>query len=155
MDCMDCHNRATHVFNSPETLIDTAFVQGKLDTSLPFLKREGMKALDPVNASLNEAYAKLDAIKGFYRDSYPAVYAAKGSAVDDAIVVLKEVARLTTFPNMNVDWNSYVNNAGHSGGSTGCFRCHGKLVATSGPTAGKTIDVGCESCHFFQLPAAQ
>jgi hypothetical protein len=155
MDCMDCHNRATHVFNSPEKLIDTAFVQGKLDTSLPFLKREAMRALDPVNVSLDGAYSKVEAIREFYRVSYPAVYAANGDGVERAVTVLREVARLTTFPYMKVDWTSYVNHAAHSPDSPGCFRCHGKLVARSGPTAGKAVDAGCESCHFFQLPAAK
>ena len=155
MDCMDCHNRATHVFNSPEKLIDTAFVQGKLDASLPYLKREAMKALDPVNESLDAAFAKVEAIREFYGASYPAVDASQGDAIERAVVVLREVARLTTFPSMNVSWNSYVNNAAHSGESPGCFRCHGKLVATSGPTAGKPVDAGCESCHFFQLPASK
>ena len=34
MDCIDCHNRATHVFRSPESLIDEAMMQGRIDTSL-------------------------------------------------------------------------------------------------------------------------
>ncbi len=152
MDCMDCHNRATHVFNSPEKLIDTAFVQGKLDASLPYLKREAMSALDPVNDSLDAAFARVESIRDFYRVSYPNVYAASRAAVDRAVTVLQEVARLTTFPHMKVDWKSYVNHSAHSAESPGCFRCHGKLVATSGPTAGKPVDAGCESCHFFQLP---
>jgi nitrate/TMAO reductase-like tetraheme cytochrome c subunit len=155
MDCMDCHNRATHVFNSPEKLIDTAFVQGKLDNSLPYLKREAIKALDPVNGSLDAAFAKVDGIREFYRASYPAVYVSQGDAIERAVTVLREVARLTTFPEMQVSWNSYVNNAAHAGESPGCFRCHGKLVATSGPVAGKAVDAGCESCHFFQLPAVR
>jgi len=40
MDCMDCHNRATHIFHSPEELIDMALAQGKIDKDLPFIKRE-------------------------------------------------------------------------------------------------------------------
>ncbi len=155
MDCMDCHNRATHVFNSPEKLIDSAFVQGKLDASLPYLKREGIKALDPSNASLAEAVDKVEGIRDFYKVSYPSVYASKAESVERAVKVLREVARLTTFPDMNVNWNSYVNHAGHSAESPGCFRCHGKLVATSGPSTGKAVDAGCESCHFFQLPGGK
>jgi hypothetical protein len=151
MDCMDCHNRATHVFRSPEDLIDEAMAQGRLDVSLPYLKRQGVQALDPENSSLAEAYAKVDQLRDFYKNDYPAVYAEKQKSVDAAVGVLKEVARLTTFPTMNVNWDSYVNQLGHTQ-SPGCFRCHGKLVATLGPTEGKPVDSGCESCHFFQLP---
>ena len=150
MDCMDCHNRATHIFSSPEELTDTALLQDKIDSSLPFIKREAIKALDPPNSSLAEAYGKVEAIREFYRSSYPQIYQEKPGAINEAIERLKEIARLTTFPEMKVSWKTYVNDAGHQG-SPGCFRCHGKLVATSGEQQGKPIDAGCDSCHYFQL----
>lgn len=151
MDCMDCHNRATHVFQSPEDLIDQALAQGKIDSSLPYIKKKGVEALDPVNATIDEANAKIATIETYYRDNYPDVYSGKKAAIDEAMVQLKEVARLTTFGSMNVDWTTYADNESHRT-SPGCFRCHGNLVATSGPTEGQVIDAGCESCHFFQLP---
>ncbi len=150
MDCMDCHNRATHIFRSPGELIDTALAQGKVDRSLPFFKREALKALDPPNASLAEAIAKVEAVKDFYRTAYPQILAEKEGAIDRGIEMLKEVARLTTFPEMKVDWNTYVDNASHQE-SPGCFRGHGKLVATSGDFKGKTVDADCESCHYFEI----
>jgi nitrate/TMAO reductase-like tetraheme cytochrome c subunit len=150
MDCIDCHNRATHIFQSPEDLIDEELTEGRIDNSLPYIKREGIKALDPANPSLDVASAKVEAIRDFYRTTYPQVYQQKQSAIEAAIVELKEVARLTTFPDMKVTWTTYVDNAGHQHGP-GCFRCHGKLVATSGATKGQAIDAGCNSCHYFQL----
>ena len=150
MDCMDCHNRATHVFRSPDELIDTALAQGKIDSSLPFIKREGLKALDPPNPSLSQAAAKVDAIKEFYHTSYPQIYAEKGGAIDKAILEFKEIARLTTFPDMKVTWKTYIDNAAHQE-SPGCLRCHGKLVATAGEQKGEAIDAGCNSCHYFEL----
>jgi hypothetical protein len=153
MDCIDCHNRATHIFQSPEELINSAITEGRIDPSLPFIKRQGMSALDPANASLAEADAKVDAIRDFYRTSYPDVAANKAGAIDQAITALKGVAVLTTFPNMKVNWNTYQNELGHIQ-SLGCFRCHGKLVASSGPQQGKAIDASCDLCHYFQLPQA-
>ncbi len=150
MDCMDCHNRATHIFRSPEELIDTALAQGKIDKGLPFIKREGLKALDPPNPSLEQAIARVEAIKEFYRTSYPQVYQEKEVAIDEAIVELKEIARLTTFPHMEVTWKTYIDNIAHQE-SSGCFRCHGKLVATTGIQEGKVIDADCNSCHYFEL----
>ncbi len=150
MDCVDCHNRATHVFQSPNELIDSYMAQDLIDKTLPYIKKKGLEALDPPNSSLAEAIAKVDAIREFYRTSYAEMYVAKKAAVERSIEVLKEVARLTTFPEMNVSWNSYIDNAGHQG-TPGCFRCHGKLVATTGATKGSTIDAGCDSCHYFQL----
>ena len=151
MDCMDCHNRATHIFRSPEELIDIALAQGKIDKSLPFIKREGLEALDSPNPSLAQAIAKVEAIKEFYRASYPQVYEDKEGVIDEAIEELREIARLTTFPYMKVTWKTYPDNIAHQE-APGCFRCHGKLVATTGDREGEVIDAGCESCHYFELP---
>lgn len=150
MDCMDCHNRATHIFRSPQELIDMALAQGKIDKSLPFIKREGVQVLDPPNSSLEEAFAKVEAIREFYRTSYPQVYAEKGQAIGEAITELREIARLTTFPKMNVNWKTYIDNSGHTE-SPGCLRCHGKLEATGGEQEGKVIVDSCDACHYFEL----
>ena len=147
MDCIDCHNRATHIFYSPEDLIDKALAQGGIDRSLPFIKREGLKALDPVNPSLDQAMGKVESIDEFYRTSYPQTYAESGEAIDEAIGELKEIARLTTFPDMKVSWETHPDNIGHLEWP-GCFRCHGKLVATTGDREGEVIDASCNSCHY-------
>ena len=151
MDCIDCHNRATHIFRSPEDLIDSAIAEGQIDASLPFIKREGTNALDPANRSLEQAYARIDAIRDFYRKSYPDVAANSAAAIEQAITALRGVAVQTTFPEMHVTWNAYQDEAGHIQ-SPGCFRCHGKLVASSGPQPGQAIDASCDLCHYFQLP---
>ncbi len=151
MDCMDCHNRATHIFRSPAELIDIALTQGKIDSTLPFIKREGLNALDPPNPSLAQAITKVEAIKEFYSTSYPEIYRGKEETIDKAISELREIARLTTFPEMKVSWKTYFNNMAHQE-SPGCLRCHGKLVATTGDQQGKVIDAGCNSCHYFELP---
>jgi len=144
---MDCHTRVTHIFRSPEELIDEAFIQGKMDSSIPFIKREGLKALDPANPSLAQAVARVEAIREFYAASYPDIYVSHGRLIEAAIEELKEIARLTTFPDMKVDWNTYIDNIGHQK-SPGCFRCHGKLVAITGDTKGQVLSASCEKCHY-------
>ncbi|MBI4186556.1 MAG: NapC/NirT family cytochrome c [Chloroflexi bacterium] len=150
MDCIDCHNRATHIFRSPAELVDTALAQGKIDKSLPFIKRESMKALDPPSASLDQASDRVKAIGDFYRANYPQVYEEKAQTIAQMVLELKEVARLTTFPEMKVTWKSYPINIGHQE-APGCFRCHGKLAATAGEQKGQPIDVSCNLCHYFAL----
>jgi len=151
MDCIDCHNRATHIFRSPEELVDAALVQGKIDTSLPYIKRESIKALDPPNSSLEEAYTRVESILKFYKTGYPQVYNEKKASIENAIVELKEVARLTTFPDMKITYNTYINNISHIE-SAGCMRCHGKLVADSGEQKGKFINNDCNLCHTIMSP---
>lgn len=149
MDCVDCHNRATHIFQSPEELIDSAMTQGDIDKTLPYIKREAMKLLDPPNASLEEAEARIEhSIRAFYQTSYPDVFAEKAAAIEDAIDELKNIARLTTFPEMKITWETYIDNAGHTKWP-GCFRCHGKLV--SDDSAATPISADCQLCHYFEI----
>lgn len=151
MDCMDCHNRATHIFNSPEELLDAALAQGKMDKGLPFIKREALKALDPPNSSLAEADAKAENIKEFYRTNYTAVYNEEMTAIERAVAEIKEIARLTTFPHMKVTWKTYIDNSSHQA-SPGCFRCHGKLVeVVNNKAEGEAINADCNLCHYFEL----
>ncbi len=150
MDCIDCHNRATHIFNSPDTLLDAAFVQGQLNPGLPYLKQQGLIALDPPAPSLAEAYARVDAIRDFYRTKYPQIYQQQAASIDSAVQAIKGMADLTVFPEMNLSWKTYVNNIGHQN-SPGCFRCHGKLVQQNGPQKGQLISAACDLCHYFNI----
>jgi hypothetical protein len=142
LDCIDCHNRATHIFNSPNDLIDAAMFQGKIDKTLPFIKKVGLQALDPVNSSLSAAISKVDAIRDYYRSNYPDIFQKQAQSIDNAVAELENIARETTFPEMKVDWNTYPNNATHQG----CFRCHGKLV----DQGGKVLTSDCTLCHYNQ-----
>jgi hypothetical protein len=43
MDCVDCHNRASHTYRSPQYEVDLALAEGRIDRTLPYIKREGMR----------------------------------------------------------------------------------------------------------------
>lgn len=148
MDCIDCHNRATHIFYSPDELLNQSLSTGKIDSAIPYIKKKGLEVLDLANPSINEAVSKAEALKSFYQDSYPQVYQGKEQSIDQAITELKRLTEYVFFPEMKVNWQTHTNNLKHSG----CFRCHGKLV--SSPTEGEseTIDATCTSCHLF-LPS--
>ncbi len=143
MDCIDCHNRATHIFRSPGELIDMAFARGKMDPDLPSLKDQATKALVPVNPSLETAISRIEAIRDFYRTGHPDIYTGRRGALERSLEHLKEIARLTTFPYMGVTWETHPNNLGHTRGP-GCMRCHGKLVSREG---GRPVDASCTLCH--------
>src|SRR5208282_3312529 len=38
MDCMDCHNRPAHKYQSPESAVNLAMSLGQIDTGLPYIK---------------------------------------------------------------------------------------------------------------------
>jgi hypothetical protein len=147
MDCVDCHNRPTHIYRTPEQELDTGFEEGRLDRSLPFLKREGLRILQTEYPS-HEAARKgmLEQVQAFYRTNYPEIAAEKSAAIDVAGKALGDMYSWNVFPQMKVTWNTYPDHIGHTQ-SPGCFRCHdNKHVAKVGDAEEK-ISRKCATCH--------
>jgi len=144
MDCIDCHNRPTHVYLPPDRSVDDSLAAGKLDASLPFVKREAVALLSKSYATTDEGLRSIaDGLEGFYRTNYPEVYAGRGDSVRAAIAEVQRVFQTYTFPEMKTDWQTHPNNIGHFY-AQGCFRCHdGEHVS---PT-GRVISKDCRICH--------
>lgn len=149
VDCMDCHNRPTHIFRSPEKAADSALHVHESLQKLPFAKRELVKALAAPYAEKEEGLTTIaSTIKNFYRQSYPDLFAARGADIDRLVEVAQGIYRSTVFPRMNVNWRTYPDNIGHKI-FPGCFRCHeGKHVSDDG----KMLSHDCGSCHEFLMP---
>src|SRR5207302_2960585 len=45
MDCVDCHNRPTHIYPSPDRSVDRAISAGKIDPTLPYIKQQAVTIL--------------------------------------------------------------------------------------------------------------
>jgi hypothetical protein len=144
MDCVDCHNRPSHTYKMPGTEIDAALDDGRIDKSLPFVKREAMRVLDAKYESHEEARAGIaKEITGFYKAKYPDVAAAKGKEIEAAGKALGDIYAWNVFPKMKVTWGTYPNNLGHDD-TPGCMRCHDKKHVAEG---GEKISGGCKTCH--------
>jgi len=144
MDCVDCHNRPTHIYVPPDVSVDRSFTAHRLDVSLPFLKQQAVAALtgkyDTTDAAM-QGIAKT--IYEFYSSKYPDLVRNKQPEIRGAIDELQRVYRLTFFPEMKLDWRTHPNNIGHFY-SSGCFRCHdGDHVSPEG----KAIRKDCNICH--------
>lgn len=158
MDCIDCHNRPAHVYNPPGQALDHQFAAGKLDKSLPFLKKVALAALTKGYKTEEEAVETIEKeIQGFYAKNYPAIAGSKAESVKQAVEVTRAIYKRNFFPKMKLDWSVYPNNLGHMY-SLGCFRCHdGKHKAANG----KVISKDCKLCHTLvaqiqeNIPAGQ
>ena len=144
MDCVDCHNRPSHIYLPPDTAVNDALVAGKLDVSLPYIKRQSVEVLMKPYATTEEALSSISTgLDSFYRTNYADVYAAKGGAIKQAIAEIQRIYQTFFFPEMRTDWRSHPNNIGHYY-YQGCFRCHdGQHVSP----AGKVIRTECNICH--------
>ena len=144
MDCVDCHNRPTHVYRLPEEEVDAAFQDGLLPRDLPFLRREAVRILSEEYPSQEEARAGISAeLTRFYETDYPELAVSRRGNIEDAGRVLGDLFGLNVFPEMKVTWGTYPDHIGHEQ-SAGCFRCHDDLHAT---TDGETIAQDCFECH--------
>jgi hypothetical protein len=144
MDCVDCHNRPSHIYRDPAVEIDAALTDGRIDTSLPYVKREGLRVLKTDYASEAQARAAISKeIDAFYRAQYPAVTTERASAVAQAGKALGDIWSWNVFPQMKVTWNTYPNHIGHQQ-SPGCQRCHDNKHVTE---TGAKISKKCDVCH--------
>jgi nitrate/TMAO reductase-like tetraheme cytochrome c subunit len=144
MDCVDCHNRPSHIFLPPDKAVEVSLSAGRLDHALPFVKREAIRLLTGEYAT--EAEAKTAIRRGlsdFYQKEYPDLATGRAAAISQSA---EEVARIFStyfFPEMHSDWRSHPNHVGHLN-SDGCFRCHDGLHKSA---AGNIITKDCNTCH--------
>ena len=145
-DCVDYHNRATHIYEDPARAIDERMALGLLPRDLPYMKRVALHALTITYADSVSAMEGIEnQLFGFYRREYPSVFASRAAAIDSAVGVLRDVYRRNIHHTMNVTWNAYPDHIGHARGG-GCFRCHSpSLVAADG----SSITTDCTVCHSF------
>jgi hypothetical protein len=84
MDCMDCHNRSGHDFQTPEDAVDGAITEGKLDRSRPFTRRDAVAAL---------------------KGKLP---------IAQQPAPVQQIYAVNVYPGMNITWGTYPNNIGHA-----------------------------------------
>ncbi|HEU5239750.1 MAG TPA: NapC/NirT family cytochrome c [Pyrinomonadaceae bacterium] len=151
MDCIDCHNRPAHVYLPPDAAVDLGFTAGRLDPSLPYLKRQSVEVLSRTYSTTPEAVKSIaTSLNDFYRTNYGDVYASKRSSIDAAVTEVQRIFQTYFFPEMKTDWQTHPNNIGHLYFS-GCFRCHdGEHVSNTG----KVISNNCNVCHTMIYDSA-
>jgi nitrate/TMAO reductase-like tetraheme cytochrome c subunit len=143
MDCVDCHNRPSHNYRTPEYEVDLAINEGRIDRSLPFIKREGVRILTEKEYPSHEAARDgiAAAVEDYYAKNYPDL--AKSEAVEQAGKALGDAYCWNNFPQMKVVWNTYPTHIGHKQ-SPGCFRCHDNKHKTD---TGEKVAKKCTTCH--------
>lgn len=144
MDCVDCHNRATHIYENPSSAVDVRLKKGKISSELPFIKRESVGALRSSFTDSKIANQIIEnRINSFYRRNYPEVLTSKSSEIRNAIKELQKIYSINVHFRMNIDWDTYSNHIGHRKNS-GCFRCHNSNMVDE---TGIPIKTDCTLCH--------
>ena len=140
MDCMDCHNRPAHTFDSsPGRAVDTAIAVGKIAgiRRLPGARR--WRRCRPRTESRDAA---MTGIARALREAYKGE-ASSSPALAGLIAGVQGVYARNVFPAMKVGWGTYPNNIGHMA-FPGCFRCHDD---THKAPDGRAIQQDRQACH--------
>jgi len=146
MDCVDCHNRATHIYQKPEWAVDERMSQNLIGRKLPYIKREALGALLPDYPDKSNGNEMIDTrLRGFYTRDYPNLSSVDFYAVETAVNSVKEIYQRNIHPRMKITWGSYPSHLGHRDGK-GCFRCHNTEMVDE---AGNCISMECTLCHSF------
>jgi nitrate/TMAO reductase-like tetraheme cytochrome c subunit len=144
MDCVDCHNRPTHIYVAPDLSVDQSLLAHRMDSTLPYIKQQAVAALTGTydsNGAAMEGIAKT--MRGFYESKYPDLAKSKELDIRNAIDEVQKIYSRTTFPEMKLNWQTHPNNIGHMY-FNGCFRCHdGNHVSADG----KIVPKDCDTCH--------
>jgi len=137
MDCMDCHNRPAHAYQSPNAAVNLQLALGRIDRTLPWIKTNAVFVL--TRNYTNETQA-LQRIATHLSTQYPNEHRIRA-----VIEVVQEIYRDNFFPDMSASWKKYPDNIGHKDWP-GCFRCHdGRHTSADGLHILKAND--CNTCH--------
>jgi nitrate/TMAO reductase-like tetraheme cytochrome c subunit len=143
MDCIDCHNRATHIFQNPDDAMDAAINAGSIPADLPYIKKYGSEVLGKTYATEAEAAAAIAGVTETYKTQHPDIYTARQKDIETAVAGIQAIFDRTAFPFMNLNWESHADNIGHKN-FPGCFRCHdGKHLSADN----QAIRLECNICH--------
>lgn len=144
MDCMDCHNRPSHNYQTPIFAINNAITAGFIPKELPDVKYMAMEVMNMEYPTEDSAMAGIKAaMYEYYSMMYEDLYSSDLALIDKAIKGIQDEFKKNIFPEMKVNWNVYPNHIGHLE-FNGCFRCHNDRHSTR---QGKVIPIDCNLCH--------
>jgi hypothetical protein len=144
MDCIDCHNRISHTFLTPEQALDQGLALNRIDASIPSIKKKGLEVLSGSYKSFDDANKVIDSLDGYFSQNYADYYKGNADKVKAAIDYLKILYQSLVFPGQELSWTTHPDNIGHKD-SPGCFRCHDGKHLTADNS--KAIPLECNVCH--------
>lgn len=144
MDCIDCHNRPAHSFDTPEDALNKDMALGSPSSSLPFVHKEGLALIKADYSSQPDAASKITSgLDDFYRSQYSQVWSGQRAQIDQAAKTLVSIYSNNVFPFMKVTWGTHPDNIDHNA-YPGCFRCHD---GSHNAKNGSSINNDCSICH--------
>ncbi|HHN73637.1 MAG TPA: cytochrome C [Acidobacteria bacterium] len=147
MDCVDCHNRPTHIYLSADEALDQKLFSGQIPRELPFIKRQGLEAVAGDFESTEQAMVEIEkALRQWYGKNYSELVSSRPEMLDKAVTGVQQAFAENVFPEMRITWGTYKSHLGHPDFMGGCFRCHDDEHTAED---GRTISGDCDLCHVI------
>jgi hypothetical protein len=148
MDCIDCHNRPTHIYDMPDEVVDFGLLSKRINPDIAGIREDSLIALQRDYPNREEAAARM----GEHLLALQKLRGEKQSeenveAIRVAGEYLVESYMNNIWPEMNVTWGTYQGHLGHKyfdESGFGCFRCHDEEHTSE---AGNYITMDCDLCH--------
>lgn len=148
MDCIDCHNRPTHVYDDLAQKIDQGLYSQKINPEIPGIREDSFTVLETEYSSREEAKEQIiENLMSLQAERNGADFVAENEkAIITSGNYLLELYMGNVWPKMSVTWGTYKGHNGHQyeDEGYGCFRCHDEEHETE---FGKTISQDCAMCH--------
>lgn len=148
MDCIDCHNRPTHVYDKLEPKVDFGLQSKKINPAIPGIREDSLTVLQKEYATRAEAREQIVAnLLSLQAERHGADFVAENEqTLISSGAYLLDAYMDNVWPKMKVTWGTYKEHIGHQNEDEGfgCFRCHDDEHQTE---FGKTISQSCDLCH--------
>ena len=147
MDCIDCHNRPTHIMDMPEDVVDFGLLSKKINPDIQGIREDALTAIEVSYASQDDARENLvNNLMELQRNRNPLQAAKYEEDINKAGAYLLGRYLGNVWPDMKVAWGTYKTHLGHQYADEGygCWRCHDEEHENK---KGETISQDCSLCH--------
>ena len=121
MDCIDCHNRPTHIFDKLEPKVDFGLYSKKIDPDIPGIREDSLTVLQKKYASHAEAREKIvEDLLALQSKRHGADFVAKNEqALITSGTYLLQAYLENVWPKMRITWGTYKQHIGHQDAEEG------------------------------------
>ncbi len=147
MDCIDCHNRPTHIYDDAEERVDFGLLSKKINGQIPGIREDSLATINNEYTSREEATEKMAGVLMAAQEKRDPEMAKKyADDINKAAAYLLETYLGNVWPSTGVKWGTYREHLGHqfTDEGYGCWRCHDEEHENA---EGETISQDCALCH--------
>ncbi len=147
MDCIDCHNRPTHIYAMPEDVVDFGLLSRKINPEIPGIREDSLTVITKMYKSRQQARDQMVTdLMELQNKRNPKIAKAHAADIEKAGQFLLKGYLANVWPANKVFWGTYKGHLGHQWADEGygCWRCHDEEHVDS---KGNAISQDCGLCH--------